>query len=116
MEAHANERIALSDLCAASACCERTLRHAFRECYGTSPMAFLKKLRLQGLRQDLRDAGPHDTTVLQLALHWGFWHMGHLGRDYKALFGETPGETLSGARHRSPVSDGRRRERIRPVV
>jgi AraC family ethanolamine operon transcriptional activator len=98
MDAHARERISLSDLCRASESCERTLRQAFRECYGTSPMAFLKKLRLQGLRQDLRDSSPHATTVLQLALRWGFWHMGHLGRDYRSLFGETPSETLSGTR------------------
>ena len=104
MDAHARECIRLSDLCVASECCERTLRQAFRECYGTSPMAFLKRLRLQGLRRDLRDAGPHSTTVLDLALRWGFWHLGHLGRDYKSFFGETPGETLAGTRY----SDGAR--------
>jgi AraC family ethanolamine operon transcriptional activator len=98
LEAHAGERISLSDVCMAAECCERTLRQAFRECYGTSPMAFLKKLRLQGLRQDLRDAVPHTATVLELAWRWGFWHMGHLGREYRSLFGETPGETLGLAR------------------
>lgn len=98
MDAHARERISLSDVCGAAECCERTLRQAFRECYGVNPMAFLKKRRLQGLRQDLRDAAPHTYTVLQLALRWGFWHMGHLGREYKSLFGETPGETLAGMR------------------
>ena len=108
MDAHARERNSLSDLCRASECCERTLRQAFRECYGTSPMTFLKKLRLQGLRQDLRDAAPHTTTVLQLALRWGFWHMGHLGRDYGSLFGEAPSETLAGTRRRSrPVEKHR---------
>jgi AraC family ethanolamine operon transcriptional activator len=95
MHAHARERISLSDLCSASECSERTLRQAFRECYGTSPMAFIKKLRLQGLRQELRDAAPRSTTVLDRALRWGFWHMGHLARDYHSLFGETPSETLS---------------------
>jgi AraC family ethanolamine operon transcriptional activator len=94
MRAHARERISLAHLCSASESSERTLRQVFRECYGTSPMALLRKLRLQGLRQDLRDAGPRTTTVLNLALRWGFWHMGHLGRDYKRLFGETPSATL----------------------
>jgi len=98
LHAHAGKRFSLSDLCLASECSERTLRTAFRECYGTSPMAFLKKLRLQGLRQDLRDAAPRSATVLNLALRWGFWHMGHLGRDYRLLFGERPSETLAGKR------------------
>lgn len=97
IEARAGERFSLSHLCIASECSERTLRTAFRECYGTTPMAFVKKLRLQGLRRDLRDASSH-TTVLNLALRWGFWHMGHLGRDYGSMFGETPSETLHGAR------------------
>ena len=113
MDAHARERISLSDLCKAAECCERTLRHAFRECYGTTPMAFLQKLRLQGLRQDLRDAAPHDATILRLALRWGFWHMGHLGRAYKTLFGETPSETLL----RNPLADlleGLERAEARP--
>jgi len=104
IHAHAREHISLSDLCSASECSERTLHQVFRECYGTSPMAFFKKLRLQGLRQELRDAAPRSTTVLDRALRWGFWHMGHLGRDYKALFGETPFETLAGRRRRR---DGR---------
>jgi transcriptional regulator GlxA family with amidase domain len=98
MHSYTDWRFSLSDLCVAAECSERTLRTVFRECYGTSPMAFVKRLRLQRLRQGLRDASPHSTTVLNLALQWGFWHMGHLGRDYKLLFGETPGETLSGTR------------------
>lgn len=111
MDAHASERISLADLCVASECSERTLRQVFHECYGTSPMAFLKRLRLQGLRQDLRDATPRTATVLTLAWRWGFWHMGHLGHEYKALFRETPGETLAGT-PRTAVRDRRRaRER-----
>lgn len=107
MDAHATERITLSDLCRAAECCERTLRQAFRECYGMGPMSFLKKLRLQGLRSDLRDANPLDTTILELALRWGFWHMGHLGRDYKNLFGETPRETLAGTPRHGRATRGR---------
>ncbi len=98
IEAHAAERFSLSTLCVESRCSERTLRTAFREHLGTTPMAFVKKLRLEGLRRDLRDASSHATTVLDLALRWGFWHMGHLGRDYLSAFGETPSETLRGVR------------------
>lgn len=96
IDARAGERISLSNLCVASECSERTLRTVFRECYGTTPMAFVKKLRLQGLRRDLRGASPYTSTVLSLALRWGFWHMGHLGRDYGSMFGESPSETLRG--------------------
>jgi AraC family ethanolamine operon transcriptional activator len=110
MEAHAHERISLPDLCEAAECSERTLRQAFRECYGTNPMAFLKMLRLQGLRRALRDGRPDTATVQHLAARWGFWHMGHLGHDYKALFGETPGQTLAGTRY---LDGARARRRAR---
>jgi AraC family ethanolamine operon transcriptional activator len=96
MRAHARERISLADVTMASECSERTLRYVFHERYGVSPMALLKRLRLQGLRRDLRDAAPRSTTVLDLALRWGFWHLGHLGRDYRLHFGETPSATLGG--------------------
>jgi AraC-like DNA-binding protein len=101
MWAHAGERISLGELCLASECSERTLRYVFHERYGVSPMALLKRLRLQGLRRDLRDAAPRSTTVLDLALRWGFWHLGHLGRDYKSFFGETPAATLARTTRRS---------------
>jgi AraC family ethanolamine operon transcriptional activator len=97
MWAHGQERISLEDLCSAAGCSARTLRYAFRERYGVSPMSLLKRVRLQGLRRDLLDAPSHSTTVLDVALRWGFWHLGHLGRDYKALFRETPAATLTGA-------------------
>jgi len=92
--AHDGERISLHDLCAASECSERTLRTAFREHYGTSPTAFLKQLRLQGLRRNLQAAMPYANTVVSLAARWGFWHMGHLAHDYKRTFGEAPSDTL----------------------
>jgi AraC family ethanolamine operon transcriptional activator len=115
MHAHAGERISLTDLCAASECCQRTLRQVFHECYGTSPMTFLKRLRLQYLRQDLRDATPRSTTVIELALRWGFWHLGHLGQDYRSLFGETPAQTLARS-HASGVRQLRTAERGVPVL
>lgn len=104
MRAHARDRISLVDLCVAAGCSERTLRYVFHERYRVSPGAFLKRLRLQGLRRDLQDAAPRSTTVLDLALRWGFWHLGHLGRDYKAFFGETPAATLGRERELRPPS------------
>jgi AraC-like DNA-binding protein len=92
---HARTRITLADLCRVSRCSERTLRYAFHAQYGVSPASFVKRVRLQGLRRDLLRAEPGSATVIDLALRWGFWHQGHLSRDYKRLFGETPVDTLS---------------------
>jgi AraC-like DNA-binding protein len=37
---------------------------------------------------------PGSWTFKQLAIEWGFLHMGHFSRNYRDLFGETPSETL----------------------
>jgi AraC-like DNA-binding protein len=34
------------------------------------------------------------TTVSEIALKWGFYHMGRFAIRYKALFGESPSQTL----------------------
>jgi transcriptional regulator GlxA family with amidase domain len=102
MRAHEGDRLSLADLCVAAECSERTLRYVFHERYGLSPAAFLKRMRLQGLRRDLQESTPRSATVVDLALRWGFGHQGHLARDYRAFFGETPAATLarSGSLHR----------------
>jgi AraC family transcriptional regulator, ethanolamine operon transcriptional activator len=108
IRSHTHDRLSLADLCRASGCSERTLRSAFQEHYGVSPLAFIKRVRLLGLRGDLLDASPRSARVIDLALRWGFWHLGHLSRDYRRLFGETPIETLTRrpafVRYHSPAS------------
>ena len=37
------QNLRLTDLCRAAGASERRVRHAFNECYGMSPMAFLQK-------------------------------------------------------------------------
>jgi AraC family ethanolamine operon transcriptional activator len=35
-----------------------------------------------------------ESRVADIAIRWGFWHMGQFARDYRAMFGELPSETL----------------------
>jgi len=75
---------------------ERTLQCAFRDQLGLSPSAYLRLRRLNGVRAELLTPTP-DTTVTSVATHWGFLHLGRFARAYRALFGETPSETLTHA-------------------
>ena len=45
-------------------------------------------------RQKLRRARPGQTTVSDVAVACGFWHLGRFSGAYKALFGESPSDTL----------------------
>jgi AraC family ethanolamine operon transcriptional activator len=55
-------------------------------------VAYLRALRLNYVRQDIKSGGPQ-TSVLAIAARWGFWHPSHFSADYKRLFGDLPSET-----------------------
>lgn len=72
---------------------ERTLEYAFRETYGTTPLAFVRSQRLSRSRSALLRSTA--TSVSRTARSCGFTHMGQYSRDYRRLFGETPSATLA---------------------
>lgn len=94
MLSHTNQPMTLQDLCEISGAKRRTLQNAFLDVLGISTMAYLKIQRLHGVRRQLKLANPKIETVIGIAMQWGFWHMGHFSRDYRAMFGESPSETL----------------------
>ena len=73
---------------------ERSMRDAFYETVGMSPLAYLKAEQLNRVYRSLRHADPAETLVKQLAYKNGFRHTGQFSQDYKHLFGELPSETL----------------------
>ncbi len=82
------------DLCMELHVSERTLRYGFHEHFGMAPIAYLKALRLNGVRRQLKASTADKTTVTNVAVQWGFWHMGQFAKDYKKMFDECPSETL----------------------
>jgi AraC-like DNA-binding protein len=88
------ERLSITDLCNNAGTSERTLQYAFREIMGMSPLAYLKRLRLHRARRDFYHAKDPQVSVTEIAMRWGFWHLGEFSRDYKACFGELPSDSL----------------------
>jgi AraC family ethanolamine operon transcriptional activator len=91
---HPTRRPTITDLCEAINVGERTLQNAFQEIIGTSPTAFLRRLRLHRARNALQTASYKTMTVSAVAQDWGFWHFGDFSRAYKECFLELPSETL----------------------
>ena len=79
----------IADICAAVAVSRRTLQYCFQDVLGVSPTAFLRAMRLDGVRRMLRTS----SSVTDAAAHWGFWHFGYFSQDYRELFGELPSQT-----------------------
>lgn len=71
----------------------RSLQVAFRRHLDTTPMAYLREVRMARVRRDLV-TGDGSEGVAQIAARWGFLHQGHFGQSYRRSYGETPGATL----------------------
>jgi AraC-like DNA-binding protein len=90
--------ISLVDIVASSGVSMRTLYYGYRRCHGVGPMRRLKRLRLDHAKTDLETTHPGDGTVTDIAMRWGFPHLGRFASDFRARFGATPSETLRGVR------------------
>ena len=91
--------LSLIDICRLVGVSHRKLSYCFQEMLGISPMRYQRTARLNRVRWSLQRAH-HGESVQDIAMHWGFWHMGQFGQDYKRHFGETPSMTLrAGAEH-----------------
>jgi len=86
--------VTVPDLCAAACVTERTLQYAFRETFGFSSLGFLHLRRFHVARRDLLAADGKTAMVNEIAQRNGFYDMGRFSVRYKALFGESPSDTL----------------------
>ena len=90
MADNATAPIAMSDVAAHVGISMRSLQAGFRQWRGTQPHIYLRNIRLQGARQDLR-AG--EASVTDVALRYGFANLGRFSAYYRAAFGELPSDT-----------------------
>ncbi|PVE25591.1 hypothetical protein DC522_04525 [Microvirga sp. KLBC 81] len=95
IEAHFAEPLSLADIAAQAGVSARSLQNGFQSFRHTTPMAFLRSIRLQKVHRALIAADPSLSTVTQIALSCGFSHMGEFGAAYKRTFGVSPRETLA---------------------
>lgn len=96
LHAHLAEAVTLDDLVAVAGVPGRTLNEHFRAFTGHAPMAYLRRLRLAAVRRELM-AGPA-TSVTDVALRFGFLHLGRFSGVYRQAFGEAPSATLERGR------------------
>ncbi|MFE7114741.1 AraC family transcriptional regulator [Streptomyces sp. NPDC057654] len=90
IEAHLCEHIGLDDIAAAARCSPRTLSSAFRARLGLSPMAYVRNLRLDRIREDILTTTDPIGTI---AYRWGLSHLGRFAAAYRTRFTELPSET-----------------------
>lgn len=92
--AHAQEAITPEALAELAGVSVRSLFLGFQRYRRISPMKFLREVRLHHVRDELLLAAA-GTTVTDVALRWGFFHLGRFAQEYRDAFGETPRQTLA---------------------
>lgn len=74
---------------------DKTLETSFKSLFGITPKRFKYLLRLNRAHEDLQLADAQTTNVSDIATKWGFSHFGRFSKEYNALFGVLPSETLN---------------------
>jgi len=95
---HMDRPIYSEELCNVLAVSASCLADAFRATFGISPHRFLKLRRMSMVRAALQSCEGRVPLIKSVALGHGFWHLGQFAHDYRAIFGETPSDTLVRAR------------------
>lgn len=86
--------ITIHDIAAASDVTPRAIQYAFREHLDTTPLEYLRRVRLERAHQELKSADPAQDTVTSIAGRCGFSHPGRFSSAYKEIFGTEPSRTL----------------------
>lgn len=94
VEADAHLPLTVTAIAARSRGSVRALQQAFRRELDTTPMAYLREVRLRRAHRALVEADPSVTTVASIAYSWGFTNLGRFAETHAAEYGESPGVTL----------------------
>lgn len=92
MYANISRSITVADIAREAGTSVRALQASFQQFKDTTPLNYLRKIRLEGVRKALADNG-NSLSVAEIARNWGFSHMGRFAAAYHQAFGEIPSET-----------------------
>jgi len=90
--------IRVDELAAAADVSQWTLRRAFKEYYGISPVRYLQLRQLHQVHRKLKATDPEETNVTDLLFAHGVSELGRFASRYRGMFGELPSETLRAKR------------------
>lgn len=95
---HADRPISLTELAAAAGVSARTLHDGFRHFHDTTPMGYLRRVRLERAHGELQAAEPGSgESVGTIAARWGWDDQGTFSAAYGLAYGIPPTRTLTTA-------------------
>lgn len=87
----------VTDLCERLQVSRRTLQNSFHAVAETTPLNYLRSVRLNGVRRTLMATPAARLSIGDAAAQWGFYHLSHFAAEYHALFAELPSHTTRAA-------------------
>ena len=94
IEENAGADLSAADIAAAAKVSIRAVQFAFRRHLHTTPLAYLRRIRLSHAHHDLVVADPAAQTVTAIAYRWGFPSSSRFAAYYHEAFGMLPSHTL----------------------
>lgn len=85
-----------TELCKIANVSRRALQYCFEQGLGMSPIQYIRDCRLNEIRRILLKQD-NDSAIADVALNFGFFHLGTFNSQYKQLFAETPTQTMQRA-------------------
>lgn len=90
----ARDELTVDDIAEKAGVSARSLFYGFKRWRNTTPMAYVRDIRLDLARKELQKARVTGGTVSEAAVNAGFTNFSQFSKIYKARFGETPSATL----------------------
>jgi len=103
IEERARDDISVADIAAAAFVTVRALQLAFRRHMGTTPLGYLREVRLEHAHRQLLSADADSTTVTAVAADWRFTNSSRFSAYHRAAYGVSPAHTL---REPAPAAGG----------
>jgi AraC-like DNA-binding protein len=103
---NARDPITLDDIERAAGVLRPKLFEGFKQYLGCPPMGYLRKYRLESVRDEL-SSSKQVRSVSVTATGWGVTHLGRFSIEYKEMFGESPSDTLKRGRQLLASKAGR---------
>lgn len=99
LEDNEDRPLYIPEVCLAIGTPERSLRECFQQRLGMSPKQYLNVRRLHLARRALLKTN-RGSKVTEIAMQFGFWHLGRFAQAYQQVHGERPSATLTRAERR----------------
>jgi AraC-like DNA-binding protein len=100
IDEHAGSDLSMAEIAGAASVSIRAVQLAFRRELGVTPLAYLRRVRLERAHQDLMAAGAAGLadaaglTVTDVSARWGFSSSSRFAAYYREAFGVLPSQTL----------------------